>query len=704
MPQNRALVGLSIFAGKTKAEAQSKKILFSLLVVFLFLTSFTSFSNSYGEQTSCRGREVQLRPLSSPNRDPEQGSGSVCYAEKSTDSWLITVKLSGLTPEEPYWLSINAGSPESWESKILGTFRAHGWPGGKFFGEEGYWDFKEITTDTQGKYEETITLPLPPGEYDVKFFIKKSYPKGGDVFLHNDSLSFEISESWSPWIIRGVIILVLAFAMFFVLRRSPKPLPAEQVPSHNPPTNTPTPVLVGEGAKPPLYEEPTPSPGPVGAEKYEAILGEVDKALDIYEEDSSPSELGREMGIICAPQGKMEEVVQDVLKYAQTDVKVLILGETGTGKELVAYALYKKSNRAGGEFLTLNIAAIPKEGNLLEDALFGRKADYPNKGDKERLGIFEAGNGGTVFLDEIGDTPPQVQPYLLRPIRESEVTRLGSNNATKVDFRLITATNVNIDEPIVRNEKGFRPDLYYRIAGATIKIPPLRDRREDILYLIDYFNEKFSLEGGSRVEFDDKTRTALVCYNWRGNIEELSNFFVSKCAPSAGKAYFGDLTPAIKDAYERYEQAGGQGGLIAAIEKTAIQFLGNFRALTPEQAMEKLRETQDELKQVFIQRGFLTKEKSDSLKGREAGIYSLFTTWLEGKERARKRLVRVVVDLRKDGYEVTANPEHQKLIDELLGMSYRNIEAEVKHALEESGFLVRRRRRADSPPSSERVQ
>src|SRR5215831_5915293 len=205
---------------------------------------------------------------------------------------------------------------------------------------------------------------------------------------------------------------------------------------------------------------------------------------------------------------------------AATDSTVLILGETGTGKELIARALHNNSRRRDRPFVKLNCSAIPSE--LLESELFGHERGAFTGALTQKVGRFEIADTGTLFLDEIGDMPMALQPKLLRVLQEQEFERLGSCRTHRISVRMVAATNRNLDEMQSRNE--FRSDLYYRLNVFPILMPPLRERREDIAPLVAYFAENFASRMGKRIEHIPlETLNALTSYAWPGNVRELQN-------------------------------------------------------------------------------------------------------------------------------------------------------------------------------------
>ena len=216
----------------------------------------------------------------------------------------------------------------------------------------------------------------------------------------------------------------------------------------------------------------------------------------------------------------LEAVLEQVECVAPTDSTVLILGETGTGKELIAHAVHNASLRCGRALIKLNCAAIPLD--LLESELFGHEKGAFTGAITQKIGRFEMADGGTLFLDEVGDIPPSLQPKLLRVLQEQTFERLGSGCTHKVNVRLVAATNRNLEEMVARNE--FRNDLYYRLNVFPVSLPALRERREDIPALVEHFVEIFSRRTGRQIRhIPPETVTAFSSYSWPGNIRELQN-------------------------------------------------------------------------------------------------------------------------------------------------------------------------------------
>ena len=227
----------------------------------------------------------------------------------------------------------------------------------------------------------------------------------------------------------------------------------------------------------------------------------------------------------------LEAVLEQVEQVAPTDSTVLIQGETGTGKELIARAIHNLSSRCGRPFIKLNCAAIPFD--LLESELFGHEKGAFTGAIAQKIGRFEMADKGTLFLDEVGDIPPALQPKLLRVLQEQEFERLGSNRTHQVDVRLVAATNRNLVDMVKRNE--FRSDLYYRLNVFPIPLPPLRARREDIPALVEHFVEIYARRMGKQIDqISSETMSELTSYAWPGNIRELQNFIERSVILSSG--------------------------------------------------------------------------------------------------------------------------------------------------------------------------
>ncbi len=216
----------------------------------------------------------------------------------------------------------------------------------------------------------------------------------------------------------------------------------------------------------------------------------------------------------------ISQIKEIIEKVALTDARVLITGPNGTGKELVAHWLHEKSSRSKAPLIEVNCAAIPSE--LIESELFGHVKGSFTGANKDRAGKFEAANGGTIFLDEIGDMSLSAQAKVLRALQENKISRVGSDKDIKVDVRVVAATNKNLKKEI--SESRFREDLYHRLAVILIKVPSLNDRRDDIPLLINFFSLQIANEQGVAVKtFSKEAIDLLQKYDWTGNIRELRN-------------------------------------------------------------------------------------------------------------------------------------------------------------------------------------
>jgi len=213
-------------------------------------------------------------------------------------------------------------------------------------------------------------------------------------------------------------------------------------------------------------------------------------------------------------------VLSQVAKVAPTDSTVLITGETGTGKELIARAIHKRSQRSSRAFVSVNCAAIPRD--LIASELFGHEKGAFTGATQRRLGRFESAEGGTIFLDEVGELPVETQISLLRVLQEREFQRVGGNESFQIDVRVVAATNRNLEAAIV--EGRFRDDLFYRLNVFPIDVPPLRQRKEDIPLLVEYFVDRYASKAGKNITgINKRSMELLQSYGWPGNIRELQN-------------------------------------------------------------------------------------------------------------------------------------------------------------------------------------
>jgi two-component system nitrogen regulation response regulator GlnG len=237
----------------------------------------------------------------------------------------------------------------------------------------------------------------------------------------------------------------------------------------------------------------------------------------------------------------MQAVCKQIGRVAPQDVNVLVLGESGTGKELVARAIYHHGRRNRGAFLAINCAAIPEA--LLESELFGHERGAFTGADHRRVGKFEQAHGGTLLLDEIGDMAPRTQAKILRLLQEGTFERLGGSEPISADVRIIAATNQNLDALIEQGK--FRNDLYYRLRGVTIHLPPLREHREDIAELAHYFLFRFNKQLGTAVQsISPESLELLEQYEWPGNVRELQSVIREALIVSAGSTILPEFLPA----------------------------------------------------------------------------------------------------------------------------------------------------------------
>jgi len=267
----------------------------------------------------------------------------------------------------------------------------------------------------------------------------------------------------------------------------------------------------------------------------------------------------------------LESVLEQVEQVAPTDSTVLIQGETGTGKELIARAIHNLSSRCGRPFIKLNCAAIPFD--LLESELFGHERGAFTGAIAQKIGRFEMADKGTLFLDEVGDIPPGLQPKLLRVLQEQEFERLGSTRTQQVDIRLVAATNRNLAHMVKRGE--YRSDLYYRLNVFPIPLPPLRERREDIPALVEHFVEVYARRMDKQIEqIPVETMSALTSYQWPGNIRELQNFIERSVIVSSGSV----LSPPMASLRAVAETESTEAVTLEEVEREHIRkILGQTR-------------------------------------------------------------------------------------------------------------------------------
>src|SRR5579862_4312198 len=271
---------------------------------------------------------------------------------------------------------------------------------------------------------------------------------------------------------------------------------------------------------------------------------------------------------IVGSSESLRKVLRQVTKVAPSDSTVLILGETGTGKELIARAIHKRSARAEQAFIAVNCAAIPP--SLIASELFGHEKGAFTGATQRRLGRFEAANGGTVFLDEVGDLPPDVQIALLRVLQEREIERVGSNGPIPVDVRVLAATHRDLNALVAEGE--FREDLLYRLTVVPIEIPPLRERLADLPLLVEYFIDRFGKRAGKKfTTIDKKSLELFKGYNWPGNVRELQNVIERTVILCEGETFSVEESWLKKEAPPRFARPEPLNGALVKQEKQIIE-------------------------------------------------------------------------------------------------------------------------------------
>ena len=305
----------------------------------------------------------------------------------------------------------------------------------------------------------------------------------------------------------------------------------------------------------------------------------------VYLEDEIRSEMNFEQIVGSSPA--LKHVLQLVETVAPSDSTVLLLGETGTGKELIARAIHDRSRRKERTLVKLNCAAIPT--GLLESELFGHEKGAFTGAISQKIGRLELADQGTLFLDEVGDIPIEIQPKLLRALQEREFERLGSTHTRKVNVRLIAATNRDLEMMVANRE--FRSDLFYRLNVFPIRIPPLRDRREDIPLLVSYFAQKFARQMQKRIDaIPVAVMKGLTAWEWPGNIRELENFIERAVILTRGKSLEAPLSELRGPVIDSPRPAAAQDD-IARIVRETINALGSTKDL----ADERSRKQRDEI-------------------------------------------------------------------------------------------------------------
>jgi DNA-binding NtrC family response regulator len=340
---------------------------------------------------------------------------------------------------------------------------------------------------------------LPPGEY--VFRVKGS---NSDGVWNETGTSINIiihPPFWMTWWFRGLILFLIALAVYLLYKKRVKSLEEKR-------------KALAE-----RLEEKTKL-----SDDLQNALSEVERLKNRLEAENiylqNEIKLQHDFGNIITQSDELKKVLRMVEQVSSTDATVLVLGESGTGKELLARAIHNISNRSDRPLVKVNCSALP--ANLIESELFGHEKGSFTGATSRKIGRFELADGGTIFLDEIGDLPLELQPKILRVLQEGEFERIGNPKTIKVDVRIIAATNRNLSQEIKNG--NFREDLYYRLNVFPITIPPLRKRKEDIPLLVNYFVNNFSKKVGKKIDTISQSMIEkLTEYNWPGNVRELEN-------------------------------------------------------------------------------------------------------------------------------------------------------------------------------------
>jgi len=262
---------------------------------------------------------------------------------------------------------------------------------------------------------------------------------------------------------------------------------------------------------------------------------------------------------IVGTSGPMQQVFKIIGQVTSSDVTVMITGESGTGKELVARSIHRHSHRSSKPFVAVNCSAIPE--NLIESELFGHERGAFTGATAQRLGKFEVCDGGTIFLDEIGDMTPTTQTKILRVLQEGEIQRVGSSETLKVNVRVLAATNKNLED-LVR-DKEFREDLYYRLNVVRVRLPPLRERVEDVPQIVDFFLQSFAKAKKTKARKVSPEALAILCrHNWPGNVRELENMIYRSAVIAQGDTILPkDLPDELRQSVETPDEPAGLDAL-----------------------------------------------------------------------------------------------------------------------------------------------
>jgi PAS domain S-box-containing protein len=322
--------------------------------------------------------------------------------------------------------------------------------------------------------------------------------------------------------------------------------------------------------------------------------------LQYYKEEYKKVESNRHsFDIMIGKNKNFIKIKKSAMKFAKTDFPILITGETGTGKEVFAQSIHKNSNRREKTMVSINCAAIPKD--LIESELFGyEEGSFTGAKKGGKLGKFELANEGTIFLDEIGDMPYDMQSKLLRVLQENEIEKLGGTKTTKIDVRVIAATRQNLQEMI--KQGTFREDLYYRLNVVNIEVSPLRERRDDVVLFANYFLDKLNCKYKSVITISDEALNCLNNYNWPGNIRELENVIKSAFASCE------DMTIQLNDLPSKMISCNADFNENYSNKKLKNS-VNNYEALLIKDALKRNnRNVQDTAEELGIHRSLLYKK------------------------------------------------------------------------------------------------
>jgi DNA-binding NtrC family response regulator len=319
---------------------------------------------------------------------------------------------------------------------------------------------------------------------------------------------------------------------------------------------------------------------PYEVEQVRAIARRVRQRLELLQQvEHLQQELKNlpRCGDLVGTSRPMRQLFDQMRKVARTTADLLIRGETGTGKELIAREIHRQSDRATGPFIAVNTSAIPE--SLTESELFGHVRGAFTGADANRIGVFEQAHGGTLFLDEIGDMPTGAQTKILRAVQERIIQPVGGSRTVSVDVRIISATHQDLEEAM--SVGAFRPDLFYRLKGVELRVPPLRARRDDILLLANHFLERWTPAAPARLEFSPGAIDALLAHPWPGNVRELEQIILRAATmtdgPQISPADLGLGLPADSADVHGFQQylglplAEAKSQVVEALERWLIQ-------------------------------------------------------------------------------------------------------------------------------------